>query len=250
MDNLAYSLEYQLQKMEPGVVILDGAGRIRSANPLARRVLGGYQRELIGCSVVELHPEPSRRRIAWLLQEAAQGESAAPMTIAMPAHALMLKITRLEGAAGRAGFCLLFYDLGEMGEMAEMGAPGKMGRGAGRQPERHRGRHLAKIPVLQQGGTTLLDPAEVVRLQAEGHYARLFTARESFLCHLSLAELERRLDGERFLRVHRSHLIALAYAERLEREASRQWVVMATFPPSRIAIGRSRAAAVGERLGL
>ena len=54
----------------------------------------------------------------------------------------------------------------------------------------------------------------------------------------------------RFLRVHRSHLIALAYAERLEREASRQWVVMATFPPSRIAIGRSRAAAVGERLGL
>ena len=103
--------------------------------------------------------------------------------------------------------------------------------------------------MLLQGGTALLDPAEVVHLQADGHYARLFTARDAFLCPLSLAELERRLDPQQFLRIHRRHLIAIAHAARLERQDGRPWVVMATFPASRLPIGRSRSAAVAARLG-
>ncbi len=161
------SLEYLLQKMDPGVVMLDREGRIRQLNPAARQLLQRYHPALEGRAVVDLHPEPSRRKIAWLLQ----------------------------------------------------------------------------------GGTALVDPAEVVHLQAEGHYARPYTARESFLCHLSLAQLERRLDPEQFLRIHRRHLIAVAHAARLERQEGRPSVVMATFPASRLPIGRSRAAAVAARLG-
>ncbi|HET7776571.1 MAG TPA: LytTR family transcriptional regulator DNA-binding domain-containing protein [Azospira sp.] len=235
------SLEYQLQKMEPGVVVLDREGIIRAANPLARRILENYHPQVIGRAVVDLHPEPSRRKIAWLLQEAAQSDAGtlAPvtMTINTPDRALLLSISRLEDPQGAAGFCLLFYDLKGLSAAVS-------------QAPRSAARRLAKLPVDLGGGTALVDPAEVVHLQAEGHYARLFTARDSFLCHLSLAQLEARLDGEHFLRVHRSHLIAITYAARLEKEDGRQWVVMATFPSSRIPIGRSRAAAVAARLGL
>lgn len=247
------SLEYLLQKMDPGVVVLDREGRIRRLNPAARRLLERYHPVLEGRSVVELHPEPSRRKIAWLLQEAAAGETPVPvtMTINTPERPLLLCVSRLDGAgpgtegkggaamesgseAQNAGFCLLLYDCRNLNALP---------------PPAEEGRRLAKLPVLLKGGTALVDPGEVVYLQAEGHYARLFTARESFLCHLSLALLERRLDPEQFLRIHRRHLIAVAHAARLERRDGRPWVVMATFPASRLPIGRSKAAAVAARLG-
>lgn len=234
------SLEYLLQKMDPGVVMLDREGRIRQLNPAARQLLQRYHPALEGRAVVELHPEPSRRKIAWLLQEAAAGDTPVPvtMTINTPDRPLLLSISRLESSDGAgeaaAGFCLLLYDYRGLNALPQAAA--EEGR-------------LAKLPVLLQGGTALVDPAEVVHLQAEGHYARLYTARESFLCHLSLAQLERRLDPEQFLRIHRRHLIAVAHAARLERQEGRPSVVMATFPASRLPIGRSRAAAVAARLG-
>jgi PAS domain S-box-containing protein len=233
------SLEYLLQKMDPGVVMLDREGRIRQLNPAARQLLQRNHPPLEGRSVVELHPEPSRRKIAWLLQEAATGDAPVPvtMTINTPERPLLLSISRLEdaGGPGITGFCLLLYDY--RGLHALPPAPTDAER------------RLAKLPVLLQGGTALLDPAEVVHLQADGHYARLFTARDAFLCPLSLAELERRLDPQQFLRIHRRHLIAIAHAARLERQDGRPWVVMATFPASRLPIGRSRSAAVAARLG-
>ena len=234
------SLEYLLQKMDPGVVMLDREGRIRQLNPAARQLLQRYHPALEGRAVVDLHPEPSRRKIAWLLQEAAAGDTPVPvtMTINTPDRPLLLSISRLESSDGAgeaaAGFCLLLYDYRGLTALPQAAA--EEGR-------------LAKLPVLLQGGTALVDPAEVVHLQAEGHYARLYTARESFLCHLSLAQLERRLDPEQFLRIHRRHLIAVAQAARLERQEGRPSVVMATYPASRLPIGRSRAAAVAARLG-
>ncbi|QWT47260.1 PAS domain-containing transcriptional regulator [Azospira inquinata] len=235
------SLEYQLQKAEPGVVILDRQGRIRSANPLAVQVLGHYHRDWIGRPVTEFHPEPARRKIAWLLQEAAAqapgDASPLAMMINVPDRPLLIKLTALSDRQGLEGFCLFFYDLPRAGRQA-LPAPV-----SGLRP-------LAKLPVLQGGATVLLDLEEAVHLQAEGHYARIFTARDSFLCHLSLAALERRLAEGAFLRVHRSHIIAMAYAARLEKEGDRQWVVMATFPASRVPISRGRTAAVAERLGL
>ncbi|GBG03395.1 CO-responsive transcriptional regulator RcoM [Azospira sp. I13] len=233
------SPEYLLQKMDPGVVMLDREGRIRQLNPAARRLLQRDHPTLEGRSVVELHPEPSRRKIAWLLQEAASGDVPVPvtMTINTPERPLLLSISRLEdaGGPGMAGFCLLLYDYRGLHALPPVPVETE--------------RRLAKLPVLLQGGTALLDPAEVVHLQAEGHYARLFTARESFLCPLSLAQLERRLEPQQFLRIHRRHFIAIAHAARLERQDGRPWVVMATFPATRLPIGRSRAPAVAARLG-
>jgi len=236
------SLSYQLQKKPAGVVMLDPRGYIQSASPLARQVLERYHPEILGRSVVELHPPPARPKLAWLLQEAASSDVVNPtpvsMTIHTPDQPLLLSLTRLEGPLGTSGFCLLFYDLQALDAPAEDEGPVP---GAGR---------LIKIPVQAGRGTMLVAPEEVVHLQAEGHYARLFTAAGSHLSHLSLAQLEQRLDGRQFLRIHRRHLIAIAHAAGLEKEGGRQWVVMATTPGCRLPIGRRRAAAVALRLGV
>ncbi len=55
-----------------------------------------------------------------------------------------------------------------------------------------------------------LTVASLVRCEAADDYVRLHTDDGArFLVHLTLAELERRLDPRRFVRVHRSHLVNL-----------------------------------------
>ncbi len=51
--------------------------------------------------------------------------------------------------------------------------------------------------------------AEIRRIEACGDYARVHAANGAFLLHVSLRELEERLDPARFLRVHRSHILNL-----------------------------------------
>jgi len=49
----------------------------------------------------------------------------------------------------------------------------------------------------------------IVRIQARGDYAEVHAPDGPFLLHVSLAELVARLDAERFLQVHRSHIVCL-----------------------------------------
>lgn len=57
---------------------------------------------------------------------------------------------------------------------------------------------------------------DIVRIERAGDYAQLITHRGRHLTRRSLAELERQLPPERFLRVHRSHLIHLDKLESAE----------------------------------
>ncbi|GIK87492.1 MAG: hypothetical protein BroJett026_29730 [Betaproteobacteria bacterium] len=51
--------------------------------------------------------------------------------------------------------------------------------------------------------------AELVRIDAEGNYVRLWTAERSWLHKATLTWITARLDPQEFLRVHRSHTVRL-----------------------------------------
>jgi two-component system LytT family response regulator len=51
--------------------------------------------------------------------------------------------------------------------------------------------------------------ASIVRIQARGDYAEIHAAGGPYLLHVSLSELAARFDTERFLQVHRSHIVNL-----------------------------------------
>jgi two-component system LytT family response regulator len=74
-----------------------------------------------------------------------------------------------------------------------------------------------------------ISAAGIVRIQAQGDYAEVHAPGGPFLLHVSLSELAARLDPERFVQVHRSHIVNLD-ALRLLRphEDERRLIVVLT----------------------
>ncbi len=59
---------------------------------------------------------------------------------------------------------------------------------------------------------------DILWIEAEGDYTKLHTANETYLCNLSLNALEERLGSSRFVRVHRSYMIAKDSVEHLKSD--------------------------------
>jgi two-component system LytT family response regulator len=88
-----------------------------------------------------------------------------------------------------------------------------------------RGRHALASPgamtrlfVRDRGRIVPLALSDVVRLQSEDDYVAVHVGGRRHLVHVPLAELERRLDPGRFLRVHRSHVVNLDHVEAFEAQ--------------------------------
>lgn len=67
--------------------------------------------------------------------------------------------------------------------------------------------------------------AEIVRAEAAGDYVQIYTRKGSHLLHLSLEALETRLDPQRFVRVHRSHLVNLDRVVQMQAHDDRRLMV-------------------------
>jgi len=223
-------------------------------NTIALRVLGDIRGDPIGREVLQFHPEKSRDKIQLLLDSANKAaqcpmDSPPPMTmmISIPDRVLLIKVTKLMGRGTGVGSCLVFYDLTDITTQAEnrnvdeaRGPPGPVSRP----------RQLIKLPVLLHNRVLLLSIDEVVWMQSEAHYTTVHTRDQQYFCNLSLADLEERLDGEQFLRTHRSYFINLRHAKTLEREGENYILVMDGHKSPRVPVGRSRIPALKEALGL
>lgn len=236
--------EHRLQKFDPGVIWLDAGHRVTAINGVAAEVLGVTPGDVMGTEVLQLHPPKSREKIAWLL-EASGGaycpvSSSPPMTmmINIPDRILLIKLTRMVEARGaESGYCLVFFDVTDATSGARPAADGRL-------------RQLRKLPVSRQQEVMLLDLDEVVHLRAGGHYTDVFTTGERYLCNLSLADLEARLDPERFLRVHRSYIVNLGYASALARREERYVLTLSDRQGSEVPISRSQVPRVKHTFGL
>lgn len=70
--------------------------------------------------------------------------------------------------------------------------------------------------------------AGIVRIQARGDYAEVYAPEGPFLLHVSLSELAGRLDPERFVQVHRSHIVNLDAMKLLRPHDDRRLVIVLT----------------------
>ncbi|MFD1934265.1 MULTISPECIES: LytR/AlgR family response regulator transcription factor [Nonomuraea] len=77
------------------------------------------------------------------------------------------------------------------------------------------------IPVELGGVTRFVSTADVVYVEAQGDYARLHTSTGSHLVRIPLATLEERWASSGFVRVHRSHLVAVKHIEELHIDSGR-----------------------------
>lgn len=77
------------------------------------------------------------------------------------------------------------------------------------------------IPVELGGVTRFIARSEVQYAEAHGDYVRLYTAAGSHLVRIPLTVLEERWASAGFVRIHRSHLVAIAHIDELRWEGSR-----------------------------
>jgi len=102
------------------------------------------------------------------------------------------------------GFALLI-SLPDLPE-TEMEQPASSASGTRQDPEKPGAAPVAdrllRLPVEKNRMTLLLDPDDVVSIQAEAHYTQISDGKEVYFCSYSLSELESRLDPVVFLRVH------------------------------------------------
>ena len=75
---------------------------------------------------------------------------------------------------------------------------------------------IERIPV-EKGGKKILIPIDSIRfVMARDDYAYLQTDNDRYFSTVSLAQLEKRLDGHGFFRVHRGYLVNLSHVEEVE----------------------------------
>lgn len=72
---------------------------------------------------------------------------------------------------------------------------------------------LTRILVRHRGRIVPVELSKVRRLEAQGDYVAVHTGNQKFLVGLPMVGFERRLDSEKFIRVHRSHIVNLHYVK-------------------------------------
>lgn len=80
------------------------------------------------------------------------------------------------------------------------------------------------IPVELAGVTRFVRRRDVVYVAAQGDYARLHTATGSHLVRVPLSTLEDQWGEAGFIRIHRSHLVALAHVDEVRIEGGKYTV--------------------------
>lgn len=82
--------------------------------------------------------------------------------------------------------------------------------------------------ILVQTGNRLVavDVADIMRIEAEGDYSRLITAKASFLSNYGISGLESKLNPQQFLRVHRSDIVNFNFIREIQKYPSSYDVIM------------------------
>ena len=103
--------------------------------------------------------------------------------------------------------------------------------------------------VVRDGSRTVVIPHDdIVWIEAEDYYARIHATARRTLVRLSLKSLADELDGGRFVRVHRSAIVNLAFVREVEPLASGDQRLVLN-DGTELRVSRTYRPALDERLG-
>jgi NO-binding membrane sensor protein with MHYT domain len=171
--------------------------------------------------LLSLVPDPRRQTAA------AAAATASP--IAEPAPAATEAVTLEPGAA--AAPRLMAAPLGGLG-----------------QPPR--AAPAPRLPVEGADGTHFIDSADVRSVRADAHYTRVHDGTRERMCPWSISEAEAQLDPGLFVRVHRSHIVAIPHVSFVRKEGDGAVIELDGPSPHRVPVSRAKIAEVKARLGL
>ena len=89
-------------------------------------------------------------------------------------------------------------------------------------------RYVKRLAVRSAGKTIFVDVEEIDWIEAAENYVQLHAGRASHLVHVAMNALEKSLDPEMFLRIHRSVTVNLARIKELQPAQHGEYVVTLT----------------------
>jgi NO-binding membrane sensor protein with MHYT domain len=107
-----------------------------------------------------------------------------------------------------------------------------------------------RLPVEGADGTHFIDTADVRSVRADAHYTRVHDGTRERMCPWSISEAEAQLDPGLFVRVHRSHIVAIPHISFVRKEGDGAIVELDGPSPHRVPVSRAKIAEVKARLGL
>jgi NO-binding membrane sensor protein with MHYT domain len=109
---------------------------------------------------------------------------------------------------------------------------------------------VQRVPVQGAGATQFVDAGEIRSIRADAHYTWVHDGSRERMCGWAISEAEAMLDPGVFLRVHRSHIVAMPHVTQLRREGDGAIVELDGAVPHLVPVSRGRIAEVKARLGL
>jgi two-component system LytT family response regulator len=86
-------------------------------------------------------------------------------------------------------------------------------------------RYLKRLAVRSAGKTVFVDVEEIDWIEAAENYVQLHAGRTSHLLHVAMTTIEKSLDPEIFLRIHRSLIVNVKKIRELEPAMHGEYVV-------------------------
>jgi NO-binding membrane sensor protein with MHYT domain len=109
---------------------------------------------------------------------------------------------------------------------------------------------VVRLPVEGADGTHFIDTADVRSVRADAHYTRVHDGTRERMCPWSISQAEAQLDPGLFVRVHRSHIVAIPHVSFVRKEGDGAVIELAGPSPHRVPVSRAKIAEVKARLGL
>jgi two-component system LytT family response regulator len=107
---------------------------------------------------------------------------------------------------------------------------------------------LERLVIKNAGRIFFVKADEISWIEASGNYARLHVGAESHLLRETMNELETKLNPEKFLRIHRSHIVNMEHIKELQPWFQGEYVVILR-DGTRLTLSRSYREKLNELLG-
>jgi len=124
-------------------------------------------------------------------------------------------------------------------------ARANMGKGAGDAAVENmvreaagRNKPLGRVLIRDGAKVHVINTDKIEHIEAQDDYVQIRSEGKSYLKNQRMAELEGQLDGEQFLRIHRSYIVNIAFVDRIE-QATKDSHVAILKDGGRIPISRS-----------
>jgi len=101
-----------------------------------------------------------------------------------------------------------------------------------------RNQPLGRVLIRDGAKVHVITADKIEYIEAQDDYVQIRSEGKSYLKNQRMSELEEQLDGQQFLRIHRSYIVNIAFVDRIE-QATKDSHVAALKDGSRLPISRS-----------